>query len=107
MLCVLSIIGAMRLNLIKFLCKLINTISNDYTGDHIYQILNSNRLLSVLIDLFQRHVYNNFLHTQVYSIIRLICHINSVAVKQSNDIWTRTLLKNQRKSSELGKYLQS
>jgi hypothetical protein len=88
-------IGSMRLNLIKFFSKLINTISNDYTGDHIYQILNSHRLFPLLIDLFLRHVYNNFLHTQVYLIIRLIIHINSIAVKQSNDIWTRTSLSNQ------------
>jgi len=87
----------MRLNLIKFFSKLINTISNDYTGDHIYEILNTNRLFHILIDLFLRHIYNNFLHTQVYLIIRLIIHINSIAVKQSNDIWTRTLLTNQDK----------
>jgi hypothetical protein len=87
----------MRLNLIKFFSKLINTISNDYTGDHIYEILNTNRLFHILIDLFLRHIYNNFLHTQVYLIIRLIIHINSIAVKQPNDIWTRTLLTNQDK----------
>ncbi|CAF3626772.1 unnamed protein product [Adineta steineri] len=92
-------LGPMRLNLIKFFSKLIYTISNDYTGDNIYQILNSNHLFQILIDLFLRHVYNNFLHTQVYLIIRLIIHINSTAVKQSNDIWTRTSLPNQEQIS--------
>jgi hypothetical protein len=82
----------MRLNLIKFFSKLIYTISNDYTGDNIYQIFNSNRLFHILIDLLLRHIYNNFLHTQVYLIIRLIIHINSIAVKRSNEIWTRTSL---------------
>ncbi len=85
----------MRLNLIKFFSKLIYTISNDYTGDHIYQILDSNRLLHIMIDLFYHHIYNNFLHTQVYMIIRLILHINSLAVQQTDDIWTRTPLSNQ------------
>jgi hypothetical protein len=85
-------LGSMRLNLIKIFSKLIYTISNDYTGDSIYEIFNSNRLFPILIDLFLRHIYNNFLHTQVYLIIRLIIHINSIAVKQSNEIWTRTLL---------------
>ncbi|CAF2962206.1 unnamed protein product [Rotaria sp. Silwood2] len=93
-------LGATRLNLIKFFSKLIHTISNDYTGDYIYQILDSNRLFHILIDLFYHHVYNNFLHTQVYLIIRLIFHINSLAVKQSNDIWTRLALNDQIKSSE-------
>jgi hypothetical protein len=92
----------MRLNLIKFFSKLIYTISNDYTGDFIYQILDSNHLLHILIDLFYHHIYNNFLHTQVYLIIRLIFHINSLAVNQPNDIWTRTSLTNQVQSSELG-----
>jgi hypothetical protein len=82
----------MRLNLIKFFSKLIYTISNDYTGDNIYQIFNSNRLFHILIDLLLRHIYNNFLHTQVYLIIRLVIHINSIAVKRSNEIWTRTSL---------------
>jgi len=85
----------MRLNLIKFFSKLIYTISNDYTGDNIYEILNSNRLFHILIDLFLQHVYNNFLHTQVYLIIRLIIHINSISIKQPNDIWTRTPLFDQ------------
>jgi len=85
----------MRLNLIKFFSKLIYTISNDYTGDNIYEILNSNRLFHILIDLFLQHIYNNFLHTQVYLIIRLIIHINSISIKQSNDIWTRTILIDQ------------
>jgi hypothetical protein len=88
-------LGPIRLNLIKFFSKLIYTISNDYTGDYIYEILNSNRLFHILIELFLRHIYNNFLHTQVYLIIRLIIHINSIAVKQSNDIWTRTSIHNQ------------
>ena len=88
----------MRLNLIRFFSKLIYTISNDYTGDHIYEILNSSRLFQILIDLFLRHIYNNFLHTQVYLIIRLIIHINSIAVKQPNHIWTRTPLPNQNRS---------
>ncbi|CAF0883858.1 unnamed protein product [Adineta steineri] len=88
-------LGTTRLNLIKFLSKLIHIISNDYTGDYIYQIFNSNNLLNILIDLFYHHIYNNFLHTQVYLIIRLIFHINSLAVKQSNDIWTRTPLSNK------------
>ncbi|CAF4604340.1 unnamed protein product [Rotaria sp. Silwood1] len=91
-------LGALRLNLIKFFSKLIHTISNDYTGDYIYQILDSNRLFNILIDLFYHHVYNNFLHTQVYLIIRLIFHINALAVKQSNDIWTRLSLNDQKKS---------
>jgi hypothetical protein len=85
----------MRLNLIKFFSKLIYTISNDYTGDNIYEILNSNRFFHILIDLFLRYIYNNYLHTQVYLIIRLIIHINSISIKQQNDIWTRTLLNNQ------------
>jgi hypothetical protein len=93
----------MRLNLIKLFAKLIYTISNDYTGDYIYQILDSNRLLHILIDLFHNHIYNNFLHTQVYLIIRLIFHINSLAVKQPNDIWTRTPLINHLQSSNSGK----
>ncbi|CAF3409258.1 unnamed protein product [Rotaria socialis] len=93
-------LGAMRLNLIKFFSKLIHTISNDCTGDYIYQILNSNRLLYILIDLFYHHIYNNFLHTQVYMIIRLILHINSLAVKQPNDIWTRIPLNEQIKPSD-------
>ncbi|CAF3847404.1 unnamed protein product [Rotaria sordida] len=93
-------LGAIRLNLIKFFSKLIHTISNDYTGDYIYQILNSNRLFYILIDLFYHHIYNNFLHTQVYLILRLIFHINSLAVKQPNDIWTRLPLNDQLKSSE-------
>jgi hypothetical protein len=88
-------VGVMRLNLIKFFSKLIYTISNDYTGDNIYEILNSNRLFHILIDLFLQHIYNNFLHTQVYLIIRLIIHINSISIKQPNDIWTRTSLINQ------------
>jgi hypothetical protein len=92
---IISSLGPLRLNLIKFFSKLINTISNDYTGDHIYEIFNTNRLFHILIDLFLRHIYNNFLHTQVYLIIRLIIHINSMAVKQPNDIWTRRLLNNQ------------
>jgi hypothetical protein len=89
----------LRLNLIKLFSKLIYTISNDYTGDKIYEIFNSNRLFPILIDLFLRHVYNNFLHTQVYLIIRLIIHINAIAVKQPNDIWTRTLLTDQEQQS--------
>lgn len=92
----------MRLNLIKFFSKLIHTISNDFTGDHIYQILNSNRLLYILMDLFYHHIYNNFLHTQIYSIIRLIFHINSLAVKQPEDIWTRLPLNDQMKLPESG-----
>jgi hypothetical protein len=95
----------MRLNLIKFFSKLIYTISNDFTGDSIYQILYSNRLLNILIDLFYHHIYNNFLHTQVNMIICLIVHINSLAVKQPNNIWTRTPLTNQVQSSELGNRL--
>ena len=91
----------MRLNLIKFFSKLIYTISNDYAGDNIYEILNSNHLFHILIDLFLRHVYNNFLHTQVYLIIRLIIHINSIAVKQPNDIWTRTLLTDYDQSGQI------
>ena len=93
----------MRLNLIKFFSKLIHTISNDYTGDSIYHILKSNRLLNIMIDLFHHHIYNNFLHTQVYMIIRLLLHINSLAVKQPNDIWTRIPFSNQIRSSESGK----
>jgi hypothetical protein len=85
----------MRLNIIKFFSKLIQTISNDSTGDEIYQILDSNHLLNLLIDLFFNHIYNNFLHTHVYQIIRLIVQINSLAIKQPNDIWTRTPLTNQ------------
>jgi hypothetical protein len=94
----------MRLNLIKFFSKLIYTISNDYTGDSIYQILDSNRFLHILIDLFYHHIYNNFLHTQVYLIIRLIFHINSLAVKQPNDIWTRITLPEQCQPSESGNH---
>ena len=82
----------MRLNLIKFFSKLIHTISNDSTGDHLYEIFKSNRLFPILIDLFLRHIYNNFLHTQIHLIMRLLIHINSLAVKQPNDIWTRTIL---------------
>lgn len=94
----------MRLNLIKFFSKLIYTISNDYTGDSIYQILYSNRLLNILIDLFYHHIYNNFLHTQIHLIIRHIVHFNSLAVKQSNNIWTRTPFPlDQIQTSELGK----
>ena len=74
-------LGPLRLNLIKFFSKLIYTISNDYTGDRIYQIFDSSRLFHHLIDLFDRYVYNNFLHTQVYLLIRLIVHVNSIAVK--------------------------
>lgn len=85
----------MRLNLIKFFSKLIHTISNDYTGDHLYEIFKSNRLFPILIDLFLRHIYNNFLHTQIHLIIRLLIHINSLAVKQPNDIWTRTILQTE------------
>ncbi|UJR30294.1 hypothetical protein I4U23_017832 [Adineta vaga] len=92
-------LGSMRLNLIKLFSKLMHIISNDYTGDHIYQIFNSNSLLNLLIDLFYHHIYNNFLHTQVYLIIRLLFQINSQAVKQSNDIWTRTPLPNETQSS--------
>jgi hypothetical protein len=95
-------VGTMRLNLIKFFSKLLYTISNDYTGDSIYQILDSNRFLHILIDLFYHHIYNNFLHTQVYLIIRLIFHINSLAVKQPNDIWTRINLPDQFQPSESG-----
>ncbi|CAF3556233.1 unnamed protein product [Rotaria sordida] len=91
-------LGSIRLNLIKFFAKLIYTISNDYTGDNIYEIFNSNRLFHILLDLFVQHIYNNFLHTQVYLIIRLIIHINSIAIKQPNDIWTRTLLNNKNES---------
>ena len=79
----------MRLNLIKFFCKLFYTISNDSTGDFIYQILDRDHLLHILIDLFHHHIYNNFLHVQVCLIVRLILHINSIDVKQPNDIWTR------------------
>ncbi|UJR16212.1 hypothetical protein I4U23_003122 [Adineta vaga] len=93
-------LGSTRLNLIKFFSKLISTISNDYAGDHIYEILNSSRLLQILIDLFLRHIYNNFLHTQVYFIIRSIIHNNSIVVKQPNDLWTRTRLENQEEFSE-------
>ena len=93
----------MRLSLIKFFSKLIYTISNDYTGDCIYQELESNRLLQILIDLFYYHIYNNFLHTQVYLIIRLIIHINSLAVKRPDDIWTRTSMTYQTRFSGLGR----
>ncbi|CAF3888458.1 unnamed protein product [Rotaria sp. Silwood2] len=91
-------LGSIRLNLIKFFTKLIYTISNDYTGDNIYEVFNSHRLFHILLDLFVQHVYNNFLHTQIYLIIRLLIHINSIAIKQPNDIWTRTLLKNKKQS---------
>ncbi|CAF4539564.1 unnamed protein product [Rotaria sp. Silwood1] len=91
-------LGSVRLNLIKFFAKLIYTISNDYTGDNIYEIFNSNRLFHILLDLFVQHIYNNFLHTQVYLIIRLLIHINSIAAKCPNDIWTRTLLENKNQS---------
>lgn len=89
------LVGSMRLNLIKFFSKLINIISNDYTGDSIYQIFDSNRFLHILINLFFHHIYNNFLHTHVYLIIRQIFYSNSLAVKQSNDIWTRLPLPQQ------------
>lgn len=88
----------MRLNLIKFFSKLIQIISNDYTGDSVYQILDSNRFLHILIDLFYHHIYNNFLHTHVYLIIRQIFYINSLAVQQPNDIWTRVPLPQQSAS---------
>ncbi|CAF1080537.1 unnamed protein product [Adineta ricciae] len=93
-------LGSMRLNLIKFFSRLMHTISNDYTGDHIYQTLNSNNLLNRLNDLFHNHIYNNFLHTQVYLIVRLLFQISSQAVKESNDIWTRTPLRNESQSSK-------
>ena len=92
------LVGSMRLNLIKFFSKLINIISNDYTGDSIYQIFNSNRFLHILINLFFHRIYNNFLHTHVYLIIRQIFYINSLAVKQSNDSWTRLPLPQQSES---------
>ncbi|CAF3056053.1 unnamed protein product [Rotaria socialis] len=91
-------LGSLRLNLIKFFSKLIYTISNDNTGDNIYEILNSNRLFHIIIDLFLKHVYNNFLHAQVYVIIRLLININSIAIKQPNDIWTRTSIDKQYQS---------
>ena len=91
----------MRLNLIKFFSKLIHTISNDFTGDFIYEILESNHLLNILIDLFSNHIYNNFLHTQVYHIIRHLFFINVLAVKQANDIWTRLPPNNQSQSADL------
>jgi hypothetical protein len=97
----------MRLNLIKFFTKLIYTISNDYTGDNVYQIFNSNHLLHILVGLFHHHIYNNFLHTQVYLIIRLIFHINAMAVKQPNDIWTRTPFTYQVQSTESGRNIES
>ena len=95
--------GAVRLNLIKFFGKLLQTISNDQTGDQIYQILHKHHLFHILIDLFHHHIYNNFLHTQVYLILRLVLHINAMAVKQPEDIWTRTPLANPVQSSQSGK----
>jgi len=83
-------LGSTRLNLIKVFSKIIQTISNDFTGDKIFEVFNTNRLFSVLLELFLRHIYNNFLHAQFYSIVRSILYINSLAVKQPTDIWTRT-----------------
>lgn len=99
-------LGSIRLNLIKFFSKLIHTISNDYTGDHLYDIFKSNRLFPLMIDLFLRHIYNNFLHTQIHLIIRLLIHNNSLAVKQPNDIWTRTNLSIDSSSSSSFHYTQ-
>lgn len=96
------LLGIMRLNLIKFFSKLIHTISNDYTGDSIYQILDSSRLLHILIDLFHNHPYNNFLHTHVYQIIQHLFHINALAIKQPNEIWTRLPLNYPNQSEEPG-----
>ena len=99
-------LGSTRLNLIKFFSKTIQTISNDYTGEHIYQIFHKHHLFHILIDLFHHHIYNNFLHTQVYLIIRLVLHINATAVKQPNDIWTRTPLSHHVQSSQSGMHIQ-
>ncbi|CAF1109873.1 unnamed protein product [Adineta ricciae] len=93
-------LGSTRLNLIKFFSKLVSTIANDYFGDHIYEIINKNRLFPILIDLFLRHEYNNFLHTQVYFTIRSIVQNNSIAVKQSTDLWTRSKIDKTDQYSE-------
>lgn len=82
------------MNLIKVLSKLIQIIANDFTGDEVFKLLDSTRLFDFLLDLFDRHIYNNFLHTQVIKLLRVIVQINSVAVKQSNDIWSRTPIDN-------------
>lgn len=90
----------MRLSLIKFFAKLIHTVSNDYTGDQLYEVLHTSRLFYTLIDLLLRYVYNNFLHTQVYLTVRLLVNINSLAVKQATDIWTRSSVANHESVTE-------
>ncbi|CAF0914316.1 unnamed protein product [Didymodactylos carnosus] len=92
-------LGSLRLNLIKFFSKLLYTISNDCAGDYIYQIFNECQLPTILCDLFFHYVYNNFLHTQVYSIIRLLFHDVTYSINNPNKVWTRTPSHHEQNSS--------